>query len=429
MTTAGAADARDARERRIDRAIDRYAALLGLGIGTVLSPFAGPRTAGGWWLVAGLTLVTAVWTYAFATRRRPGPEICGRERVAAAADPRAGAVYVAGLLGLGAALATLSPFYGFIVFGAYAHSYHFLRGRWRVVGILASAGIAGYAQIGGPYAAWTAGTFVGWAVLTLVNGAFAGGLTAYSGFSAEQTERRRQMIAELDAANRKLSDSLAENAALHARLLAQAREAGVLDERARLAREIHDTIAQGLTGIVTQLEAAGVRDPAAARAHVDTAAALARESLSEARRSVEALAPGRLADARLPDAITDMAKAWAETAGVDVHVEVTGDPRPLLPDIEVTLFRVAQEALANVGRHARASRAGVTLSYMDDVVVLDVRDDGAGFDTGERGAGFGLAGMEQRVRRISGTVDVESAPGEGTAISATVPAIGAEVQA
>src|SRR5690606_32370022 len=134
--------------------------------------------------------------------------------------------------------------------------------------------------------------------------------TYFGYFTNQQSERRRQMIAELNEANRRLAESLAENAALHARLMEQAREAGVLDERARLAREIHDTIAQGLAGVVAQLEAAEAAegDPRLRQRHIDTARALARESLAEARRSVQALAPARLVDARLPDAIAEMAR-------------------------------------------------------------------------------------------------------------------------
>jgi signal transduction histidine kinase len=256
-------------------------------------------------------------------------------------------------------------------------------------------------------------------------------------FMSQQNQRRREIIDELGAANRRLSVALDENASLHAQLLAQAREAGMLDERARLAREIHDTIAQGLTGIVTQLEAAGVADGDAVvrRRHVDTARTLARESLTEARRSVDALGPRQLAEAHLPDAIADMAKRWAESSGVELILDTTGDPRPLLPELEVALFRVAQEALANVGKHAGAGRVGLTLSYMDDVVVLDVRDDGRGFVPDATpgagavdGSGFGLMAMEQRVRRVAGTFSVESAPGEGAALSASVPAIPAEVR-
>jgi signal transduction histidine kinase len=174
-------------------------------------------------------------------------------------------------------------------------------------------------------------------------------------------------------------------------------------------------------------------DPVVRGRHIDTARGLARESLTEARRSVDALGPRQLADAQLPDAIADMAKRWAETSAVELVLDTTGDPRPLLPELEVVLFRVAQEALANVGKHAAACRVGLTLSYMDDVVVLDVRDDGHGFQPAATpgavdGSGFGLVAMEQRVRRVAGTFSVESAPGEGTALSASVPAIPAEVR-
>jgi signal transduction histidine kinase len=128
-----------------------------------------------------------------------------------------------------------------------------------------------------------------------------------------------------------------------------------------------------------------------------------------------------------------LAKRWAEVSGVELILGTTGDPRPLLPELEVTLFRVAQEALANVGKHAGAGRVGLTLSYMDDVVVLDVRDDGRGFVPAAMpgavdGSGFGLVAMEQRVRRVAGTFSVESAPGEAAALSASVPAIPAEVR-
>jgi signal transduction histidine kinase len=114
---------------------------------------------------------------------------------------------------------------------------------------------------------------------------------------------------------------------------------------------------------------------------------------------------------------------------IDAVLTTTGDPRPMHADVEVTLLRAAQEALANVAKHAKAGRVGLTLSYMADVVTLDVRDDGVGFEPDARRAhgsadgGFGLAGMRQRVQRLAGRLDIESEPGGGTAISATVPAI------
>lgn len=423
-----APDEVDARADKVDSAIDRVVPYAGLVIGTALTPLAIPPTLPYWLLTGPLVLVTAAWSYAFARH--------ASRCAAATATPRGG-VYMVGLLALMGVLTYLSPFYAFQALVGYVHSFAYLHGRWRWVGIVATATMVGYSQLGGRLAddPITLGYVAGWIGLTLVNVALGGGFTYFGVLTAQQSQRRREVIIELNEVNRRLSATLEENAALHVRLLAQAREAGVLDERARLAREIHDTIAQGLTGVVTQLEAAGSADaePQARRRHLDTAAALARESLTEARRSVDALAPGRLAAAHLPDAIADMAKRWAETERVGLILDTTGDPRPLLPELEVTLFRVAQEALANVGKHAQAGRVGLTLSYMDDLVVLDVRDDGRGFapsaTAGPRaGSGFGLAAMEQRVRRVSGTLTVESAPGEGTALSASVPAIPAEVR-
>ncbi|MDN5932307.1 MAG: sensor histidine kinase, partial [Pseudonocardia sp.] len=415
---------------RAEAAIDRYGPFAGLAIGTAitaLTSFIIPPTPAFWVPTGLLVLATAVWSYVLAFRPTGRPaDGCAPE--VRAADPRVGAVYVVGLIALMAVLVHRSPWFGFLAFAGYAHSFIFLRGRWRFAGMSAVAVLHAYSTLGGGLTELTPVIVAGWVLISVLIAVASISFTLMNAQTVEESQRRATVIDELNATNRRLEASLDENAALHARLLAQAREAGVLDERARLAREIHDTIAQGLTGVVTQLEAAGAAGGDAHARHLDTAAALARESLTEARRSVEALAPGPLADARLPEAITDMAKAWAETSGVAVHVDTTGDPRPLLPDLEVALFRVAQEALANEAKHARATRAGLTLSYMDDMVVLDVRDDGAGFDPAALppragGSGFGLAAMEQRVRRVSGTLAVESGPGEGTAVSASVPAI------
>jgi len=410
----------DALEHRVDAAVDRYAPYAGLVIGLALTPpFLDDGPAWAWATVGVLTPVTAVWCAVFTTMTPVRAE-----------RPALGAVYMAGLLALMAPLVYASPLFAFQSIAVYLHAFAFLRGRWRFVAVTLGATLVAYAQVGGRFAEFTPGLGLAMGVLVVANALFGGGATYFGVFVSEQSRRRRAIIDELNQANRRLSETLEENAGLHAQLLAQAREAGVLDERARLAREIHDTIAQGLTGIVTQLEAAGAADGDAPvrRRHIDTARALARESLTEARRSVDALGPRQLAETQLPDAVADMAKRWAEAAGVELILDTTGDPRPLLPELEVTLFRVAQEALANVGKHAGAARVGLTLSYMDDVVVLDVRDDGRGFGREAReGSGFGLTAMEQRVRRVSGTLTVESAPGEGAALSASVPAIPAEV--
>lgn len=411
-------------ENRMDAVLVRWTPYVGLAIGLGTTPLIARDEAWVWYGVLPLSAVLAGWAWWFVGSTPPRAQ--GR---------RAGPVYVTGLLALMAPLVWFSPLFGFLAIAAYSAAFGFLPGRWRYVGLLVASAIVSYTYLGGRFAEFSPLLLVGWAILVVVNTFVAGIFTWYGGFTAELSRARRAIIEELDDANARLSAALEENAALHAQLLVAAREAGVREERARMAREIHDTIAQGLTGIVAQLEAADVADRAndaqLRRHHIDTARALARESLTEARRSVAALAPSRLAEARLPEAIAEMAKRWAETSGIALHMETTGEPVPLLADLEVALFRVAQEALTNVGKHAGATRVGLTLSYMDDVVVLDVRDDGRGFDPAAHrgpagGSGFGLAAMEQRLLRVSGRWEIESAPGEGTAVSAAVPAIPAQ---
>lgn len=233
------------------------------------------------------------------------------------------------------------------------------------------------------------------------------------------SEERRQAMEGLQA-------TLTENEGLQAQLVAQAREAGVAEERQRLAREIHDTLAQGLIGIITQLEAAGQthRDLDVLQRRLDAAARLARDSLTEARRSVHALGPGALEHGRLVDALSEIVDDWSQLTGIPAQL-ATDDAAGRLPTtVEVALVRVTQEALANVAKHADAARVGVTLTSMGDGVVLDVRDDGRGFDRAIQASdrdGFGLDSMRQRVAAVGGSLAVESETGIGTAISAVVP--------
>ncbi len=211
--------------------------------------------------------------------------------------------------------------------------------------------------------------------------------------------------------------------ALDAQLLVQAREAGVVEERQRLAGEIHDTLAQGLAGIVAQLEAAEQargRQVELSR-HLTQARALARSSLTEARRSVRALRPEQLERASLPEAIDQLSRAWSARSAVPVDVETTGAPTPLDPAIEAAIFRASQEALSNIAKHAAASRVHLTLTYLHDALLLDVADNGTGFDPAARTHGYGLIGMRQRLAGIAGHLTVESAPGAGTTLNAAVP--------
>ena len=144
------------------------------------------------------------------------------------------------------------------------------------------------------------------------------GSTWFDRINNQKNDERKRALTELSKANRRLEETLAENAGLHEQLLTQAREAGVLDERHRMAREIHDTLAQGLAGIITQLQAAeqAEHEPVEWRRHFGAAIGLARESLSEARRSVHALRPEPLETARLGEALTDVAGRWSALHGV-----------------------------------------------------------------------------------------------------------------
>lgn len=324
-----------------------------------------------------------------------------------ATHPWPAAAYYAGVLALATVLAARNDtFMGFASFG-YPLAFVLFPARWGFFAVAATAMLPLLAaNSGSPSPTW---------VLVL---SLAGPLLYAAWFVGAESETRRKLNVRLEAA-------LDENAALHAQLVARARDAGVHDERQRMAREIHDTLAQGLTGIVTQLQAADSADGPERARRLELVRALARDSLGEARRAVQALRPEPLDAAHLPEALSELARRVAATSGIDVRAETTGDPRPLLPDLEVALYRVAQEALANAEKHAKASRVGLTLSYSDDVVLLAVVDDGVGFRPGDRGegTGFGLDGMRQRVRRVAGTLSIESTPGGGTAVNAQVPAI------
>ena len=345
--------------------------------------------------------------------------------------PRVMMVFFTGLIVLMAVLVVRDPWFGFFAFSGYLFVYNLPLSRWRMLGVLAVAVIAATAQDGGlPQP--RPPTLAIYGMIVLVNMALAGGITWFTWVREEQNHQRLQALAELAEANRKLEATVAENAGLHEQLLVQAREAGVLDERQRLAREIHDTLAQGLTGIITQLEAVAQpgRPDADRRHHLGSALRLARDSLTEARRSVDALRPEPLECARLPEALAEVTRWWSELSGVPAQVTITGTARPLRPEVEAALLRTAQEALANVAKHAAASRAGLTLSYMGDEVALDVRDDGAGFLAGGNGTGngaapagrgFGLTAMRQRAEALAGTLEIESEPGAGTAVSARFP--------
>jgi signal transduction histidine kinase len=388
-----------------------------LAFSTVLSLVQPDQTSRDRLVTAGLVALAAAWVLVTYTLRSPA----WRRRTDAMV------VYFAGMLALAAVLTARSVFFVAFAVTGLVQAFLLLPTVLAFVGVAATSVVIYTVPGGLPEP--TVAAVSGWVFIICLQTALTGYFSFMGMKLMGEDKQRRELLARLEAA-------LEENAGLHAQLLTQAREAGVLDERQRLAREIHDTLAQGLTGIITQLEATERADrrPEQWRRHLDKARALARDSLSEARRSVQALRPEPLEEANLPDAIAHTAKRWSETSTVAVSFQTTGEPRPLLAELEMTLFRVAQEALTNVAKHAGASKVGLTLSYTDDTVLLDVRDDGVGFTPGRPGGnrgsrdgqGFGLDGMRQRLLRVAGNLAIESAPGDGTAISASVPAISAE---
>lgn len=371
-------------------------------------------------LVLGLVAVTALWLVWFLNLRRQWQN-----------DRRWMGLYVVGLMLLAAGLVATSSFFGIFAFVGYIHTALFLTGGWRIAGAAATSMVMAMAYLGGPASITADREWWLWAAISVVSTGMAATFIHFAGTSYDHGRRQQDALADLHQANVELESALEENAGLHAQLVAQAREAGVLDERQRIARDIHDTLAQSLAGILTQLEAADqtLTDPQTSRGHVVKAMKLAREGLVEARRTVHAVQPQALAEARLPEAISDVATRWSRDHGVDMTLTTTGHPCPLHTDIEVALLRTVQEALANVAKHADARRVGLTLSYMEDLVTLDVRDDGVGFapdalrERSSSGGGFGLAGMRQRIQRLAGRLVIESEVGGGAAISASLPAI------
>jgi signal transduction histidine kinase len=270
----------------------------------------------------------------------------------------------------------------------------------------------------------------GWdANLTLARivGLFATGLTVgavmlYIHRSNRDASIRSQLLHQLDDAQRDLAE--------------RSRESGVQEERQRLARDIHDTLAQGFTSVIKHLEAielfvgrssndagASLDDiMARARPHLASAQAVSRESLAEIRRLVWALRPPQLVETTLPAALERIVAQWSEANDVAATCTIGVLP-PLQADVDVIFLRATQESLSNVARHARATRVGVSMQCVDELVLLSVEDDGCGFTNldDSRVEHMGLTGMRERVRPFGGHILIESDGGTGTSITVALP--------
>ncbi|MFC7644595.1 sensor histidine kinase [Streptosporangium lutulentum] len=217
---------------------------------------------------------------------------------------------------------------------------------------------------------------------------------------SQQNRERAELIEELMSSRAEVSRLSAER--------------GALTERERLAGEIHDTLAQGFTSIIMLVQAAQAQaDPAR---HLALAVQTARENLAEARALVAALSPAPLDGSSLDEALVRLADRLTEETGIAGAFAVRGESRPLPPHIEVVLIRAAQEALANVRKHAAANRVDVSVTYGPRRVTLEIGDNGRGFDP-SRAGGYGLRGMRNRVEQAGGSMRVWSSPARGTTLT------------
>lgn len=316
-----------------------------------------------------------------------------------------------------AVLIILSPNYLLLLCGLYPQAFMILRLPGKIIAACVLTGLCLWRETI-VFGAWNPGFFI-----SLSAGIVGVIMATFIAAIIEQSIARRQLIHELEATRQELA--------------AAEREKGVIDERQRLAREIHDTLAQGFTSIIMHLEAIdglSHSDRESLQRHLAHVSRTARESLAETRRLMWALQPEAFEHASLAEVLVHLAAHWSEENAVPTQATVTGTARSLRPEIEVTLLRAAQEALANIRKYACASQVTLTLSYMDDMVALDVQDNGRGFDpartsvrSGEQSAGgFGLKALRERIEQLGGTLSIESAVGEGTTLAVSLPALNRE---
>lgn len=296
-------------------------------------------------------------------------------------------------------LELLTPDAAFLVFPLFFLQLHLLRARWAVLAVVTTTGLT--LVILAMHTGWHVGGVLGPALGATVAVVIGMGYRALY----RETQERQRLIDDLIATRQELAS--------------RERETGMLEERERLAREIHDTLAQGLSSIQLLLHAAE-RDLPQSLEHIRLARETAAANLAEARRFIRRLSPPALEEQTLPGALARLAET-STTGTLTVSFHLSGDPYELTMSMETALLRIAQASLANVAQHAGATRAELTLTYLDDWVGLDVVDDGSGFDPAavSSGSSFGLAGLRSRVAGLGGTLGIESRPGAGTAIAAS----------
>ncbi len=235
---------------------------------------------------------------------------------------------------------------------------------------------------------------------------------------------------ELSAADLRLLHTVGDLLSIaieRARLFARSTQLGAIEERNRLAREIHDTLAQGLTAVSLKLETADAlleaeAPPERVRQVIQQALNLTRSNLEEARRSVLDLRAAPLEGRTLAEALTALTEEWTRQQGLPATFSAAGGLRPLPVRLEVGLYRIAQEALTNIARHAHAGRVNLELVATPAHIRLSIEDDGRGFEADDISPGrYGLVGLNERARLLGGILRLESCPGTGTRLEVTIP--------
>lgn len=325
--------------------------------------------------------------------------------------PRAGAAFIAVNLAVTLAGSMFNPLLSIYGFAGYVDLERYMPTRFRMPAVIATALVIAAGQTGG--LPGVVGLPLLYVLLAVVNVAIA--LMMFG----RARDRERQMREREEAAVA-LARAHEANAELHRQLADSARERGVAEERARLSRELHDTVAQGIVGVIRQLDA--IDETAldeATRARVERATHAARDCLVDARRAVRELAPRELSERPFPDAVHDVARTWARANRIAIEADL--EDAPETSPHESTVLRIVQEALTNIARHASARSVRLTLATSGEGIELAIDDDGLGFDPAQPTAGLGLAGMAARIREAGGTFEIDSAPCEGCRIMVRIP--------
>ncbi|WP_370591185.1 sensor histidine kinase [Saccharopolyspora montiporae] len=313
---------------------------------------------------------------------------------------------------LWAALLVTSPDYSWVAFPLFFLHLHLLRGWHAITAVAAITGLVITTQT--LHTGFATGTTIG----PLIGAASA--IVIARGYQAiyHESRRRQELIDDLTRTRSELATTQ--------------HQAGVAAERERLAREIHDTLAQGLSSIILLLRAADTAlppDADKARSRITEAERTATDNLSEARRFVRDLRPPSLTENSLPQALERLCRHTEHDTGIHCHLRIDEGTTALPATYEIALLRAAQATLSNVTRHARATTAVITLGLLDTEVTLDIYDDGTGFDPDttrprDDGSGYGLLALHERITALGGRMTIESTPGHGTAVAIGLPLTG-----